>query len=183
MTGPRLELVLRSRWLDHLEAENVQAWYHVARIRLRLLKWSLALHVPRRVRLLLAPRAYSRGDNSDQATPEDLVRVRWDVYELAAAFAEGSDESARARDAAWVVVHEYLHCLTDWTPTPEQLEELEHPTTAREGIRHAHRRGYPINAFTGLLRWNPEPRQQLVEALDWLRSAVPTHHRPAPGSA
>lgn len=174
MEGPRIETVPRNQWLAHLKSEDVTAWYHMPRLqRIRFLA------------LMLAPRGYSRGDNSDLATPHDVIRLRRDVYELAVAAAKaragGRTPSPREQDALEVYVHEYLHCLTDWTPTPQQLEELEHPTTAVAGVRHARRRRYALNAFTGLLRLRWAPAGPAQQAVDWLLIDYAT--RPGAGSA
>lgn len=160
MEGPRIEFVPRDQWLAHLKAEDVKAWYHVP--------W---LRRVRFLALMLAPRGYSRGDDSDLATPSDVIRLRRDVYELAAAAAaRGGPDNWQELDALEVYVHEFLHCLTDWTPTPEQLELLEHPTTAVAGVLHARRRRYALNAFTGLLRRRWAPRAQAWQAIEWLRA-------------
>jgi hypothetical protein len=142
-TGPQLHVVPDDDWEDLLRKEKVQAWYHVSKA--------------------TAPGAFSRGDDIDGASITDSI---WAKASVVRAAQQGETWALR------LLAHEYLHCLSDWTPTKEQSERLEHPTKALPAILHAFRTRCGLNAFTRVLRWSDKPSREYAEFLTWFRKAT-----------
>jgi hypothetical protein len=165
MTGPHLYVVAKQHWQTHLERERVSAWYHE----------------PRRGLAILAPGAYARQDHEGGASAGDAITLRSDLYEAAKQAAAAFTAELRPTHgngvAFGVVAHEFAHCMvrldTEGRPLPGDIERFSHPTEPVPAIQHAIRHGFPLNAFTRLLRWRHAPHEAWTGARDWLLEAEP----------
>jgi len=175
MSGPSLEVVKMADYRKKLEDEKIEAWYHNPRIYAWLRKHRLqALDG---LVYMLAPRGYARPDNLDGPTEGDHIVLREDVVQACQDAIKQWRAEGKISRSIWrkmnVAPHEFSHCLVDWTPTKEQEEKFDHPGKALPAIAHAHRTGYRINAFTGLLRWAVEPEEDVwVPFIAWFEATM-----------
>lgn len=168
--GPRYNVQPDATWEQHLAEQHVEAWYHNSRLYAAARRWGLAW-----LARLIAPRGYSQQDQAGGATPGDLVVVTQTTHDLAAAawrrLHAGGAPTRRQCSALKVVLHEHTHCMVgldaQGTPIPADLETYSHPATALPALRHARRRDYPLNAFTGLLRWHYTPADACDQGMQW----------------
>lgn len=156
--GPTLHAIQDHEWSRLLDEEDIEAWYHV----------------PGPLARFTEPGAFARPDNVDGASPGDGIWTRQSTVEAA---------RKRKKWALRLIGHEYLHCLPDWTPTPEQLEIYSHPTKGGQAIRHAFRVKGAVNAFSRVFRWRNLPAKEWAAFLDWFASAAKVAGDQKPESA
>ncbi len=174
MEGPLLIDHPDDEWIQHLDDEDVEAWYHNPRTYAFLKR--LGLHG---LADKIAPGGYSRSDQDGVPDADDRVVLRRSVLQGALrAVAVLDEKGTPARSdlkALRLAAHEFFHCKVPWRGTvpDRQYREAErtygHPAAALPAIGHAFERDFAVNAFTGLLRHHNAPHGAWVEACSWLR--------------